>query len=196
MDRIHVFDKIRSKVHPYEEALREIFNEQEKPEDRAAARNLSHDHRVTRERQDELHKLVQAKIAMRQSGGGLGWQELADAAKQYFKERVRERTEPDFCMWESNNRNILKSPGKRRRPGAPAEDELLVNVFDLLGPKNVYITAAKHAEWKPTFEGLGDNLQSPEEWLDEKLGFDPNAAPGPLVATEEQRTFVKANGRI
>ncbi len=118
--------------------------------------------------------------------------------RKYFKDNVRNQTEPDFCVRKFNDKNILKFPGKPRCPGAPADHELLVNVFDLGGLMDIYIQAAgpnqasNHPEWQSIFEGIDEHDKKPEEWLNEKLGFDPKAIPGPLVATEDQKTFVKA----
>jgi hypothetical protein len=210
MSRVPVFDRVYARAHPYEAALKVIFDDKDSPEDRAAARNLSHESRVNPRRKAQLAQCIKARIEKRQArlGGAAGApkcvgaqptrQDLAEAVTRYFEHHIRYNPEPDFCAGKFNDKNILKSPGRARRKGAPADEELLVNVFDLGGPISVYLEAANqngrgnHPDWRSIFDGIDDPGRKPQEWLDEKLGYNPNASAQPLVTTDVQKEFVKA----
>ena len=124
-------------------------------------------------------------------------QDLADAVRKYFKDNVRDQTEPDFCVRKFNDKNILKFPGKPRCPAAPGRPRV---TGQRVRPRRTDggVPQGRQAEPGGELPGMGvdfEGIEEPtdlEEWLNEKLGFDRKARPGPLVATEAQKEFVTA----
>ena len=206
MNRLPVFNRIHDRrVHPYESILGAILDGNSTVvEDRAVARNLSHDHRVTPRRGKILRHYFSRQIDKKRSRPGNSEDvptrdDLVNAMKQYFSDCIQTKSDPEFSSPKLNGKNILKHPDRRPRTrnGTLGDDDLLVNVFDLNGLTKVYINAAEvakldaYSEWRSVFEGLeieGGNVGS---WLDKKLDHDPDAPPEKrLIATEAQKTVV------
>ncbi len=187
---VPVFNRIsQDRVHPYEHALLQMLEGSKDPknsldiENAMIARNICHDHRVSLEREEQLHTFT-SKIDG--SHGPLSGKLLRRTAEDYFLTRVRMRSSPDFVVAELNEGNFLLDIE------SPDPDELLVRVFDLNGIGKVYRQASNDARWKNVFDGvdLNDhNLGSWDiaAWLERKL-----TRPDEREERRVRRAFVQA----
>ena len=107
--------------HVFDKAIQD-WKSSADPKFGAMASNVTYDHRVSREREEEL-----AKIA----GSDPSGTELGNAFKKYFETKVRTRDLPHFVYEKLNEENILGlTPGGWK---GPDRETLFVRVLDLSG---------------------------------------------------------------
>lgn len=148
-----------SKPHPYDAAIDEWLHSAE-PEERAMARNLMHDHRISKAREQEFDRLVDRPC---------NTVNLQRAIKKYFEKKVRTRTLPDYVYKRVNANNLLT--GKDEILPYIHKDVKLVRVLDLNGLRRVFQWAKSKRRWGESFEKFPrrPNDATIAKWLDEKL---------------------------
>lgn len=158
-----VFGRYIPSPHPYDAAIASWLSSPEIA-DNAMARNFMFDHRVNKEREDAFGKYVNHPC----TADG-----LRRACVDYFYEKVRVRTLPEYVYVRVNGNNILN--GHAVIPPKINKDVRLVRALDLNGLKNVFQWARRQRRWGrliSTFPGPHDE-RAVMRWLDENFRIGP-----------------------
>lgn len=187
MDRL--FDRKIGDGHPWKRALANLWNHSD-IENRALARNLAHDHRVSKEREYKLLAYIPSP-----SNGT----ELLDGLKSYYQAKVKTRSRPDYVFDHSNGGNFVSGRGIGNVQGITIHRSIeLAQVLDLNGLAPVFQAAIDSGRRTPAlsgFPGSGANEKDFDQWLDRKLSGTRSRrefVPGALSALArvcEQRPF-------
>jgi len=164
-----VFGRDHPGGHEYESALRQLVNSR-RVEDRAKARNVMHDHRVSERREELLDGVVGRPVTPKT---------LADGVTRYRLKLVRDVDPPHFVDRPANGQNMLS-----RVSG----DVLLATVVDVSRLADLFRSA--RAAGDRTFESFPkapDNEEGVRKFLERRLVRAPRA---------EVRRFVAAVLRI
>lgn len=160
-----IFGRTPPGGHPFDYALGQLLEASRPSWDRAMARNIMHDHRVTAEREAALQPFVRHAVTSR--GAFITDAALESGAKTYFDERVRKADPPDFVNPRLNGPNILDGV---------VGDLLLARVVDLNGLAQVFEKEARAGN--KVFEGfVWNDPDHPEvhSWLGRLLDRVPSA---------------------
>lgn len=127
---------------------------------RAVARNLMHDHRVTRERAGFFDRFITRPCSC---------ETFQRALLKYKERQVQHLSPPDFAVDTLNHGNVLS--GTSDGAHVISKDLELANVLDLSLLTEPYAWAQKHIK---AFEGYRDvSPDRLETWLDSKLRSAP-----------------------
>ena len=141
--------------HVFDKAIQD-WKSSADPKFGAMASNVTYDHRVSREREEEL-----AKIA----GSDPSGTELGNAFKKYFETKVRTRDLPHFVYEKLNEENILGlTPGGWK---GPDRETLFVRVLDLSGLYHPMHWAKE--KQNPVFKDFPDQMMQGPGWVDKQL---------------------------
>jgi hypothetical protein len=150
-----VFGRSPATPHPYDAALNEWL--ELGPEDRRImACNIKHDHRVSKESEEEFD---------RWTGGPRSAIALQLAISDYYEDRVRTSENPDYLDEVNNGHNFLSGSALGRH--IISKSFPLARIVDLNGLYPVY-------RWAKD-EGIGEFLDLPSnpmetcDWLDDRL---------------------------
>lgn len=158
-----VFGRMIPDPHPYDVALNDWLSSGDSTW-QSMARNVMHDHRVSKQRADSFNRYVDHPCT---SAG------LNRAIFNYFKREIRHEVLPHYLNRTINEENFLTSRGL-----LPLihKDVKLVRVLDLTGLRLVIQwgneTIRRKRSWEPTLLNLPTSLtdQDVTKWLDEEIG--------------------------
>lgn len=173
-----VFGRHFQSSHPYDAAL-EDWSRSSNPGERALARNLMHDHRVSQKRADFFDTLVAKPVTAAT---------LQTAITDYFNHHIRLSFAPDFVQSETNQVNILNGQHPLHR--IFAKD--LVRVLDLSGMEPVYIWGRDHG--LSAFKDFPRTSDQVAAWVDDELNARQRR-PIPAVREFVQDLLEAMNGQ-
>ncbi|MCI0488514.1 MAG: hypothetical protein L0229_18150 [Blastocatellia bacterium] len=172
-----VFDRDDQNPHPYDDALAIWLNSVES-DIRSMARNLMHDHRVSREREKAFDSFFKHPAKA---------DALQHAIDDYFKARVRTSNLPDFVLESLNRNNLLTGTGSLKP--IIHKDVELVRTFDLNRLIPVYQWAMdrrnKKKKWRKCLAKFPIKPTNDEidKWLDDEIGGGSEEHIEEMVAT-------------
>jgi hypothetical protein len=154
-----VFNRSTPNPHPYDISISELLRLT--PGDKALARNIMYDFRVSNIREGNLNNFCQFPLL------GTG---LRDAIIDYFYNRIRNQATPDYIDASLNADNIVSGIATIRQK--IRKDTLLVRIVDLNGLAPVFSWAK--SEGIKTFKFFPDPIDDSivSSWLTKKIeGF-------------------------